>query len=491
MKYRILIIDDEYNKRKKRYERIFSDQRHVFNVTATLKMNDIMYEAKRAHIALVDIMLKDDDTPLTLAGQNIVEFLNKQNPDLPIYLISGKWSKIEIETFFNYFLTKKIVGGANYTLLNNPVERGKVLFEIISQINNRQNHETLDLGKNDDLIIFHLSDFQFGGDWEGIGSNQREKYKNVILNILKSFPQNDDGSKIKPNLIIITGDIAQFGHPKEYGYAIESLEYLCEELSIAKSQRYIVPGNHDISYPLLCTHKIKYDTNKKRVTTNADDKFYTSFLLEPYKQFSQKFTGRNLWNVSFSLDEIKQKGAYYISNSFQNYGINIIGLSTVSNTALNSPDTPTLDTSCINDISEHLNIKFKSKPNNVNLFIMHHSPWKDLDNSLGKDGYLLLSEIQNSGNSIFLYGHRHKCISNLRPYTDNSKKNALYIVSPTPSLKKREPDSLRGFNIIKLKRNDDIVKKCEVEEYIYNGEEYESLKKKEYFISKEHGWVLK
>ena len=73
MKYKILIIDDEYGKRKKRYEKLFNEADDEFDYIATTRLDKIAKESKTSHLALVDMMLEPGkNIPLTLMDTNIV-----------------------------------------------------------------------------------------------------------------------------------------------------------------------------------------------------------------------------------------------------------------------------------------------------------------------------------------------------------------------------------------------------------------------------------
>jgi hypothetical protein len=85
----------------------------------------------------------------------------------------------------------------------------------------------------------HLSDFHIGKDDYG----QRQMFLYIL---------NEIGAKIEsgfiPDIVFITGDIANYGLPSEYEYFIDLFIYPLMEL-LDRSGRpriYIVPGNHDV-----------------------------------------------------------------------------------------------------------------------------------------------------------------------------------------------------------------------------------------------------
>ena len=85
----------------------------------------------------------------------------------------------------------------------------------------------------------HLSDFHFGKD--GYGQRQLFKY---ILDHVRERVSNDD----VPDLVFITGDIANKGQDKEYEEFYENFFMPLRECLTSDSQEriFVIPGNHDV-----------------------------------------------------------------------------------------------------------------------------------------------------------------------------------------------------------------------------------------------------
>jgi 3',5'-cyclic AMP phosphodiesterase CpdA len=80
--------------------------------------------------------------------------------------------------------------------------------------------------------IAHISDLHFGG-----ADNQKDAW-----DVLADFLQN----KIKPDLVLVTGDIVNTPKTKLYEEARQALDGLCKNVQNKPEVRYLVcPGNHD------------------------------------------------------------------------------------------------------------------------------------------------------------------------------------------------------------------------------------------------------
>lgn len=494
MLYRILVIDDEYKERKEFYDLLVNEVPYKnFIIKDALRLDDIAVEAKKANLAIVDIILNPDQEPLYLNDINIIDFLYDQNPQLPVYLISKHWEQIENETFLKEFLKNRIVGGTTYNSLNNYSERGKIYSEILKNILNARDNVALDIGPDSNIIALHLSDLQFGGNWEGIGDDLDSKYAYIINDLISSMPIDSDGNKIIPHILLITGDIAQTGSPNEYKIAHKHLTNLCSELEIPQEARFIVPGNHDNSMPLCSSSNISYSFKNKKAQVLKDLTFNYNYGLSPFRDFAYSFTGRNEWQFNIKSIDLPTSGNCYFSTIYSDYGVNIIGISSVSMVTLKDPGLAKVHETLITDLAKQIQYEYENNRDNINLVLIHHSPWPDADKSLHKDGLALLSKLYNYNDTVLAFGHRHCAVTNVRPFTDDVSKNVLYSIAPTPSLVAvdRDPDTLRGFNYLFFNRKHDKVIGCEARQYQFKKPIYKSEPSVYFERNIGNGWFRK
>ena len=100
--------------------------------------------------------------------------------------------------------------------------------------------EILQIGSPNKIIRWlHLSDFHTGKD----GYGQRQLFKYILTNVRE---HNSIGST--PDLVFITGDIANKGQDKEYIEFYENFFMpLMDSLPSESQDRiFVIPGNHDV-----------------------------------------------------------------------------------------------------------------------------------------------------------------------------------------------------------------------------------------------------
>ena len=98
------------------------------------------------------------------------------------------------------------------------------------------------------LTILHLSDLQFGRKHrypKGKGS-----YNTLSAKLSADLDYLGKEHQVRPNAIVVTGDVAETSMPDEYQQAAEFLEQLGAELEIGKERIVLVPGNHDVNRKL-------------------------------------------------------------------------------------------------------------------------------------------------------------------------------------------------------------------------------------------------
>ena len=87
--------------------------------------------------------------------------------------------------------------------------------------------------------ILHLSDMHTRCDVQF-------DYSVVLDPLVSRLRKDRDERGLRPELLILSGDIAWSGNKDEYELAHEFLSKVCSELDISKDAVFIVPGNHDV-----------------------------------------------------------------------------------------------------------------------------------------------------------------------------------------------------------------------------------------------------
>ena len=94
------------------------------------------------------------------------------------------------------------------------------------------------------MIILHLSDIHFGRDRPEYGViGKFSKKKEILQNLLVSIRDN----AIKPDHIIVTGDVAWYGKKEDFDEALIWFKELLNVTNLSGSDITFCPGNHDVN----------------------------------------------------------------------------------------------------------------------------------------------------------------------------------------------------------------------------------------------------
>lgn len=94
------------------------------------------------------------------------------------------------------------------------------------------------------LTLLHLSDPQFGAkhafpSGTSIGS--------LADRLATSLAHLRDEENLRPDLVVVSGDLAEWGDPKEFDQVEACLRYLAGRLGLGMDKFVVIPGNHDIN----------------------------------------------------------------------------------------------------------------------------------------------------------------------------------------------------------------------------------------------------
>ncbi len=89
------------------------------------------------------------------------------------------------------------------------------------------------------ITWLHLSDLHFKAS---------PSYNaNVVLDeLLKDVTARVEKVSLKPDFIVVTGDVTFSGKPAEYELAVDFFDRLLEITGLSKARLFVVPGNHDV-----------------------------------------------------------------------------------------------------------------------------------------------------------------------------------------------------------------------------------------------------
>lgn len=129
----------------------------------------------------------------------------------------------------------------------------------------------------------HVSDFHF--------TSTTGYERNVLQDkLLECIKREYDSRKHRPDLIFVTGDIAQSGKESEYHRATEYFDKLLEATHCTRDRLFVVPGNHDVDQEVA-----RYSPPTPDTMTDAN-RFFDS--THSSKQFDS-FKAYQNWHDTF------------------------------------------------------------------------------------------------------------------------------------------------------------------------------------------------
>ncbi len=94
------------------------------------------------------------------------------------------------------------------------------------------------------ITLLHLSDPQFGKNHR-FGSE--EPFDTLCQRLEDDLGQLRDGEQgLRPDLVVLTGDLAEWGRRGEFDQAFELLARLSDFLDVPRRHVAVIPGNHDV-----------------------------------------------------------------------------------------------------------------------------------------------------------------------------------------------------------------------------------------------------
>jgi predicted MPP superfamily phosphohydrolase len=100
----------------------------------------------------------------------------------------------------------------------------------------------------DPVTILHLSDPQFGANHLSGDSDE------LLQRLVTSLTELREDKGLAPDLLILTGDLAERGLPKEFEQARRLIDGLHEHLGVGPERTVVIPGNHDINWGHCKSH---------------------------------------------------------------------------------------------------------------------------------------------------------------------------------------------------------------------------------------------
>jgi 3',5'-cyclic AMP phosphodiesterase CpdA len=452
-KARLLIVDDELDAatgatretRRAQYKKL-EDQ---FDLVLVERAGDLSRALKGNLVdaALVDFVLDN-------MGLDIRTVLREIGSEISVFLISQSWS-LAFDKLASIIPEFPVARLFTWEDMETPRGREMVAFWVGAAVAKRQELTALDLDPDESIRLVQLSDLQFNA----VTQDTRESDTQVALLAIQTQWAR------APHFIAMTGDIAEQGRPKEYEMAFNWLDEFRGKLARggAPIEILTIPGNHDISWPLALASRVD---GRNRLLNNEKILFedLRKYAFQPFREFSQRVESPDRW---------KDQRSYWVSGAFRHLGLVLFGLN--SSEEMDEWATPSRklsDRTLGNLFSEIRNFKATS-PDALIVGFIHHPLAHSDENIVNSINFR--RHVSNSTGSVVIFtGHVHEQTTF---YTaQNNDPGILQIGGATLTLnsEKRPQDSLRGFNAIEFRRQNDSIISIDVTSHAFFGHKLQS-----------------
>src|SRR5262249_53098883 len=131
-----------------------------------------------------------------------------------------------------------------------PAERLRVFWPEVFDPARVARSERSRAARPGELTVLHVSDMQFGARhlFGGNGLTPADQAYDTLFQRLHDDLDRLAGEHgLRPDLMVVTGDLAEQGLPGEFGRAFEFLAALTDAVSLPRRHVAVVPGNHDVN----------------------------------------------------------------------------------------------------------------------------------------------------------------------------------------------------------------------------------------------------
>ena len=292
-------------------------------------------------------------------------------------------------------------------------------------------------------LIIHLSDIHFSKETKNI-----EQETNLISNCICS---HFSGKSIDGIIIVISGDMANWGLPEEFSQCtlfIKNLKYrISKRMNVESNKTCFIscPGNHDIYY-----EKKFMREDYVKMTLDEKCRFYKDSL-------------KNYYNSQ--LNPVDRKDWLVCNRKFtyKNFGINFSFINTTIGSIYDDSD---IDKG-IHSLPKEVFDDLKTDPNDINFMVMHHSKEYFYD-----EEWEMFDDIMPQYYNVVLFGHEHK-------NRDNHIENEGRIVEQLCGGELLGEKSI--FNLITIEENKKLsfykaIRQNGIYEISVSGPEYRVIK---------------
>lgn len=461
MAYRLMVIDDQRDRREKQYRQVFSaPEFDTLNIWTPRDFERHRETPVDGYV--LDIFLDKNGWNHSAASllREAIQFAPRPSP---VFLISQLWddprvlgilkqtgeSSAKIVQYLAWSEFQEATEDTPAAKLRMDALRSKLLFEL-DRWHGRSGFRP---GPDDTIRILLIADSQFGDPATDPTSTFAEHW---VAKKLKQDALKEAGNSL-PDLIVVAGDVTHSGRPDQFALAEERLAldlmgplWGNNNVDRMRDRLVLVPGNHDVNLRFSACDNRYFSPKTKGFEDDPIPRLksgtgpylcHHDYALEPYRRFAHRLTSDRSWLDSPSMS--------WVDRRFLHCGIRFFVLNSV--TELNSamPDRASFSEAALRVINRGL---ADDEPESVfSIAVSHHglrpvgvSDEKEVENWLtaGRD-FFAMHRI-----CLWLYGHYHAFDArslNGKPFDTTP----LWLVQAPTS---RIWPSSRGFCILELRR---------------------------------------
>jgi len=161
------------------------------------------------------------------------------------------------------------------------------------------------------ITILHLSDTQFGRNYR-FGRlclpPPDDKFDSLLSRLGNDLNLMKKDCWLCPDLMILTGDLAEWGMPDEFKNVLEFIEGVAELLNLNRDRVIIVPGNHDVNRKACESYFLRCEANQEKPVPPFGEKwqhYYDCLFKKFYKErHSISFSDEQPWTL-FEIPDLK------------------------------------------------------------------------------------------------------------------------------------------------------------------------------------------
>lgn len=246
------------------------------------------------------------------------------------------------------------------------------------------------------LKVAVISDLHIGDMAKGKDFSPEKTENASVENYLQEFADFIAREKVSADYLLVTGDISNKAKDSEFGLASELIAKIAQILGVDRNHVLFCPGNHDISWPAIVSHK---DAGASEELI-AKAKYLN--LLKP--------------GLIFSDSQARGVGRFDDAPYFVAWNFDDVNVFSLNSAIYDGPDTKPHCGEIKSEqlvaleslLDKHLD---KSK---LNIFILHHHPKQyhdrtfregDTSGMINADGLLHL--LSKKEIDFIVHGHKH------------------------------------------------------------------------------------